>query len=136
MAPELLGELLASTSHYNNKVDAWALGCILYELIFSRRPFQNEWDVINFVTGATKLKFIGTHGLCDDSKLASLILEILQRDPAKRPGATKLLVKIEHAFQAPVQKPRAVAAQRYFVPHAELEGRGLTQSTYCSPIAF
>lgn len=37
MAPEII-----SKSEYDNKVDVWALGVILYELCFNKKPFTSE----------------------------------------------------------------------------------------------
>lgn len=38
-------ELLQDEAVYTNKVDIWALGCILHELATSRLPFSSNWDV-------------------------------------------------------------------------------------------
>jgi serine/threonine protein kinase len=38
-APELL---LQDTAVYNNKVDIWALGCILFELVVGTKPFTTD----------------------------------------------------------------------------------------------
>lgn len=46
-APELVRE----DASYNNKVDIWALGCILYELATRRRAFANDYTVLDFATG-------------------------------------------------------------------------------------
>jgi len=32
---------------YTNKVDIWALGCILYELVCGQAAFDGDWDVMN-----------------------------------------------------------------------------------------
>jgi len=40
-APELLNE----NPTYTNKVDIWALGCILYELFFETKTFASDWNV-------------------------------------------------------------------------------------------
>src|SRR6266516_2085287 len=42
-APELIRE---TQSKYTNKVDMWAVGCILYELVLRRRAFASDWDVM------------------------------------------------------------------------------------------
>ena len=41
MAPELISKF-----SYNEKVDIWAFGCIIYELICGKAPFiaTNPWD--------------------------------------------------------------------------------------------
>jgi serine/threonine protein kinase len=42
-APELL---LEDKSVYNNKVDIWSVGCILYELAIGAKPFGNDLAVL------------------------------------------------------------------------------------------
>ena len=38
-------ELLSAKPLYSNRVDIWALGCILYELAFDRKAFHDDWNV-------------------------------------------------------------------------------------------
>src|SRR5271170_3594529 len=45
-APELLESDGDAT--YTNKVDIWALGCILYELATRKRAFKNDWEVFQY----------------------------------------------------------------------------------------
>lgn len=48
--PELVKGVIESYEKhsYTNKVDIWAMGCILYELIFRRKAFANEFRVHQF----------------------------------------------------------------------------------------
>src|SRR5271155_799514 len=39
-------ELLKQNPKYTNKVDIWALGCILYELLCEQKLFSGDWDVL------------------------------------------------------------------------------------------
>ena len=41
-------ELLAEDPKYTNKVDMWALGCILYELVFEKKAFTGDWEVFEY----------------------------------------------------------------------------------------
>ena len=41
-APELI---CGSSLKYTNKIDIWAVGCILYELVFRRKAFPNDYKV-------------------------------------------------------------------------------------------
>ena len=38
-------ELVSGDHVYNNKVDIWALGCILYELVTGKRLFRNDYAI-------------------------------------------------------------------------------------------
>jgi serine/threonine protein kinase len=49
-APELVRELT-----YTNKVDIWAMGCILFELIFARKAFPNDIDVWSYACSGKEL---------------------------------------------------------------------------------
>jgi len=42
MAPELLG-----FSKYDDSVDIWALGVIIYEMVVGKKPFKaKSWDLL------------------------------------------------------------------------------------------
>jgi len=78
MAPEVCkGEL------YGEKADIWAIGWILYELTFLRKPF--DADTIQGVFD----KIIKTPVKCSDldigTDLQMLIISTLDKDPSKRP---------------------------------------------------
>jgi serine/threonine protein kinase len=42
-APELVN--FSGKSHFTNKVDIWAIGCIQYELLFRKKAFPNDFSV-------------------------------------------------------------------------------------------
>jgi tetratricopeptide (TPR) repeat protein len=50
-APELL---IPSGGRYNNKVDIWALGCILYELVSYKKPFHDDLAVALYRVDASR----------------------------------------------------------------------------------
>jgi hypothetical protein len=31
---------------FNDRVDVWALGCILFELVSRKKAFRDDWDVL------------------------------------------------------------------------------------------
>ena len=44
-APEIYN---SNRGAFNNKVNIWATGCILHELIQGRRRFNSDWDVLHY----------------------------------------------------------------------------------------
>jgi serine/threonine protein kinase len=54
-APEVAGYFNTSsdgeTSEYDNSVDIWSLGCVIYKIVTMRVPFQNPWLVGEFCMG-------------------------------------------------------------------------------------
>lgn len=47
-------ELLAEPATYTNKVDIWAMGCILHELAVARKAFINDQAVLDYRTSNMK----------------------------------------------------------------------------------
>ena len=64
----------------STKVDIWMLGCLAYILVFVKQPFTNRYDIIDY-----KLDFPS------DGLLTSLIKEMMQYAPKKRPSAEYIL---------------------------------------------
>src|SRR5579859_3026835 len=48
-APELL---MDAKKTYTNKVDIWALGCILYEIAFNQKAFGGDIGVYQYASGS------------------------------------------------------------------------------------
>lgn len=90
MAPEVV----MNTNGYSLAVDIWSLGCTILEMATSKPPWgQYEGVAAIFKIGNSKdIPEIPDH-LSSDAK--SFIMLCLQRDPAARPTASKLL---EHSF--------------------------------------
>ncbi|KAL8009540.1 putative cGMP-dependent kinase, protein kinase-like domain superfamily, rmlC-like jelly roll [Plasmopara halstedii] len=84
--PEYLAPELVLNKGHGKAVDHWALGCLLYELIAGRTPFQhNDQNKIfeKILQGRSMLKFPPKFDL--DAK--DLILKLLETNPALRIGS-------------------------------------------------
>jgi serine/threonine protein kinase len=87
-APELLNE----DPVYNNKVDIWALGCILYELAVGEQAFANDFATREYKVSKTVLTVDLDGNFSDQCKqnITSSILAMLQKDSSFRPSAADL----------------------------------------------
>jgi serine/threonine protein kinase len=86
---------------YNNKVDIWAMGCILYELATGIRPFKSDWDVLNHRISKRNIEVVlddtfDTHSIATTTQH---IVEMLQIDPSDRPSASFLSEKFDQQLQ-------------------------------------
>ena len=88
-APELVS---GSKGVYNNKVDIWSMGCILYELAVGRRAFCDDWTVIQHMNAGKDLEpdVDETFGEQFGGEITENILLMLRIDPESRPSATDL----------------------------------------------
>ena len=66
MAPELVLQ-----QKYSEKVDVWSLGCIMYQLLSGRTPFQGrDLDIVNHKICNDKVSFeqIEWHNISRNAK--------------------------------------------------------------------
>jgi len=85
-------ELICDNSKYNNKVDIWALGCILYELVVGKRLFETDLAVLGHYNSNSSLQlaFDDTFDSESRNEITEAIDEMLQNDPSTRPSAASL----------------------------------------------
>ena len=85
-APELLQE----HATFTNKVDIWALGCVIYELINLKSAFSDSWKIREYSLNPTAVLPISSQpypfGL--DFRYQAMYHYLLQRDPSDRPRAS------------------------------------------------
>lgn len=91
-APELL---TGPKTTYTNKVDIWAIGCILYHLVFGKQIFDEDWITREWAISKQPLPWSTT-----DMKywikspywvfLETVICAMLAPEPHKRPTAKTL----------------------------------------------
>jgi serine/threonine protein kinase len=90
-APELLNQ-----GGYNNKVDIWALGCILYELVARKQAFSGDHNVFLYGLpgGESQLnppEFSPTFNAQTKCVLLELLHAMLQVDGTSRPSTKDIL---------------------------------------------
>jgi serine/threonine protein kinase len=102
-APELV-----RNGQFNNKVDIWAVGCILYEIVTHRKAFATDNAVYDYsaqhsFTGA-KLTLPLDLEIYQDEKfedsIGELIYKMLKIDPSIRPSAVDLMCSLRLAFKS------------------------------------
>jgi len=84
-------ELIIGTD-YTNKVDVWAIGCILYELVFSRRPFDSDYAARRYAESGNEFEVPCTSiSHISEEKttkfITQIIPELLKVDAMERPSA-------------------------------------------------
>ncbi|XP_022248106.1 serine/threonine-protein kinase Nek8-like isoform X2 [Limulus polyphemus] len=82
---------LCEGKHYNQKSDIWALGCVLYELLTLKRPFE----ATNLPALVLKIMHGSFAPIADhySSELRQMLLSMLHRDPQKRPTIRQIIVQ-------------------------------------------
>jgi serine/threonine protein kinase len=100
-APELI-----NYSRFNEKVDVWALGCILYELIVSKPLFINDSAVVQYAEEAiqatetpmviqpvsSQLKIsLEKFGWKPKIEIKGAVIQMFAVDPDERPAAGDLV---------------------------------------------
>ncbi len=112
MAPEQ-----AKDGDQTPAIDLYALGCMLYELLSGRLPFEagSAWGVIELHLSKTPRR-LNELVLDLDDEVADLVHELLEKEPSKRPTATRarreiarLLRAREEAATIGEQRPRPVS---------------------------
>jgi len=85
MAPEMLKAIGNNQIRYNKKVDIYALGCVVYELIFFSNYFDDKQD---FEIRRVNLQFY-------DEKWQKLIDSMLGKNYHERPSIDDILSKLD-----------------------------------------
>ena len=99
MAPEVI-----KREKYNNKVDIWPLGCIIYEL-FTLNVCFNSKSLLGFVDTIINKK----HGQIDlkhyNPKCQELIDLLLSKDYKERPNITEVIKLINNFYSNNFNNP-------------------------------
>lgn len=81
-------EILKDDSKYNNKVDIWAIGCIVYELITEQQAFRSDHDAWEWRFSTDQEKKLPEEIVLDDAPkqlLSKIIGKCLRIEPNERP---------------------------------------------------
>lgn len=93
-------ELVREYATFNNKVDIWAMGCILYELICLKKAFSSD-EAVLAAAWHKEQKHLPSEAEIDDmsrSKSSELIQEMLRFEPRERPSAKDIYSRLERFF--------------------------------------
>jgi serine/threonine protein kinase len=104
-APELLQQ---KGFKCTNKVDIWALGCIVHDLVFLRKAFLDDFETLSFSwkqeswedykTPLPQSKIIADEQLL--LSMTSIMSETFTLDPSKRPTASAVGQRLENLKNA------------------------------------
>jgi serine/threonine protein kinase len=85
-------ELLTTPAAFTKKVDIWALGCILYELLRQQKAFADDWGVREYyMTASIKLEIPREDDFQELSEHETSVLsQLLDRNPLQRPRVSEL----------------------------------------------
>jgi serine/threonine protein kinase len=116
-APELITE---STSRYTNKVDIFAIGCILFELVFRAKAFRDDFAVQQYaLSRGGQLSIPATSDVCPDERrrqfIAHYIHQMIQIDPSKRLRASDLCIVFEIGSDEPFYSTTFGCTTRYLI---------------------
>lgn len=125
-APELVTQ-----KEYNNTVDIWAIGCILYELATFKKAFSNDFEVYEYSKGQISFEIV-LDGFDEASatSMEELILRILKVEPNDRPSAGELVKEFKKLAEA--ESPGNTAYVQIHQDFQRIESRTSTLTTLSS----
>jgi serine/threonine protein kinase len=86
LAPELI-----ISSRYDNKVDIWSAGCILYELATGEAAFETDEAVREFAWSGKEFSDIAKQRGAIDGAIGEMVGRMLSVSPEMRPIAASVL---------------------------------------------
>jgi serine/threonine protein kinase len=117
-APEIIRR---RDPQFNNKVDIWGLGCIMWELIFGSRRFESDWDVDEYAKNPVELTpwwqleslQYPAHRVLNHilSIMTQIMLSMLKEDGVDRPSAETVSAEIEYCRDLCEQERKIAESQ-------------------------
>jgi len=127
-APELVTQ-----KEYNNMVDIWAIGCILYELATFKKAFSNDFEVYEYSKGQISFEVV-IDGFDETSatSMEELILRILKVEPKDRPSAGDLVTEFRKLAEA--EFPSNISHVQIYQDFQTIDSRISTLTTLASDL--
>jgi NIMA (never in mitosis gene a)-related kinase len=73
---------------YGEKIDIWAIGCVLYELVFFKKPFESQ-TIYGVFEKIINTPLEHTYENCNEN-IRMLLTALLDKDPSRRPSVWEL----------------------------------------------
>lgn len=108
-------ELLLEDKHvFSAKVDIWAMGIILHELVTGKQLFPTDAAVLEHYRSKQLIKLGLNEGFDERSKVAiyTSLMEMLQQKASSRPTAETLVQKFSDYYEAALTLENVAAAAR------------------------
>ena len=135
---ELLREI---DGNFTNKVDIFALGCIIFEMVTKKQAFCGDWDVREYALSQPPTPLNVEFAVPVDEAFRSLFVtiihETLRSDPSSRPSARGLLREIvnplvQHLESAAIRKgisihPFSLLASSFNCPVGDVSWRAFAR---------
>jgi serine/threonine-protein kinase len=125
-APEYM-----QTGNFHLKGDLYALGAILWHMLVGRPPYEGAIDEVLNAAMAGPPDAPSVHRDDVPDWLDAIVVDLLARDPADRPGAYKLVQRLEAGAGDPLKMPPLLPLDEHGQPIPEPEpeeagnGRGM-----------
>lgn len=107
--PYYLSPEMCEEKPYNQKTDIWSLGCILYELLSLKKPFDSN-SHLGLIMKIAKGKYESIHNIGESKKrkeLISLVNHLLVKNPVLRHNTCEIL-KILDSIRTKVPKIQGI----------------------------
>ncbi|KHN77955.1 Dual specificity protein kinase Ttk [Toxocara canis] len=88
MPPEALADSEPHQGKVNRKSDVWSLGCILYNMVYGRTPYQHFTSIVQKINAIVNKPV--EFDPIDDLELLDVMKKCLTKDPIKRASVEEL----------------------------------------------
>src|SRR5271170_6490978 len=92
---------MSDKATYNNKVDVWSMGCILYEMTVGQKAFDSDWALLQRQQSSAPIQMPIEVKVAPDiyQKLRFILPQMLEWDSSRRPSSHDLQRAISAQFQ-------------------------------------